>query len=176
MNTNEVITKIKQQKRFNINPHTLQLLEKRNVKSFELIEIPVGKIRRHLDGKVMSLYKTDPYKFLSDDSDTAKENYEKYVNRPLNREDNPDRSVECFNTLINSFSGELYDIKKGIIIVNQFYQVMDGQHRSCILLKKYGEDLKIPVLKIKFGDYKIIGKIRINNFLYNIKKLFGKEV
>ena len=44
------------------------------------------------------------------------------------------------------------------------------------MLKEHGEDHIITVLRVKYGDYPLIGRISINNFLYNIKRLFRKEV
>ena len=64
----------------------------------------VGKIRRHLDGKVFSLYKTDVYRYLSDESEAAKEKYKEYAAAPFNQADNPNRSPEEYDKLIKNFT------------------------------------------------------------------------
>ena len=171
-----VVEQIKNDKRFYVNPITLSLMEKRDIRSYEVVQIPVGKIRRHLDGKVFSLYKTDVYRYLADESEAAKKKYKEYAAAPFNQEDNPNRSPEEYDKLITNFTKEEYDIHKGIIIINQYNCIMDGQHRCCIMLKEHGEDHIITVLRVKYGDYPLIGRISINNFLYNIKRLFKKEV
>lgn len=171
-----IIEQIKKDDRFYVNPVTLSLMEKRDIRGYKLIRIPVGKIRRHLNGRVFSLYKTDVYRYLTDESAEAKEKYKMYTANPMNREDNPNRSPEEFDKLISDFGKTQYDVHKGIIIVNQYYCIMDGQHRCCIMLREYGENYVIPVLRVKYGDYPVIGRISINNFLYNIKRLFKKEV
>ena len=168
----ECIEQLQKDTRFKINPMTLQNFKKRKLISYQYIEIPIGKIRRHQDGKVFSLYETDAYRYLANPNGETKSQYARYAANPINQKDHPNRSVEDFDNLKEEFTQ--YDPLKGVIVVNQFYCVMDGQHRSCILLNLYGESYRIPVVKIRFGDYKLIGKIRINNFLYNIKQFFKK--
>lgn len=165
---NDLKRKIKADDRFYINDISLNYIFRRNVVGYKLIEIPVGKIRRYYDKKVFSLYKTDPYRYLNDpfDSKTSLE-YEKYcVN---NCEDNPERSIDTFHKLSSDFTTNRYDITKGIIVVDQYNFIMDGQHRACILLKQYGEYYRIQVLKIRLADYGV--KTPILNTIYNVKRI-----
>ena len=157
----DVIERLQNDGRFQINPVTLDCFKKRKLLDYRYIVIPVGKIRRHQAGRVFSLYETDVYRYLEHPEGEAKAKYEQYVMDPINQKDHPGRSLAEFSELQQSFAE--YDPLKGAIVVNQFYCVMDGQHRSCLLLKQYGADYRIPVVQIRFGDYKIIGKIRINN-------------
>ncbi|WP_405332245.1 hypothetical protein [Fibrobacter sp.] len=60
------------------------------------------------------------------------------------------RNETEFNKLIYSLSVNDYDISKGAICIDQNNLILEGQHRACILLKKYGPHHKISVVKILY--------------------------
>lgn len=160
------IDEMRNDDRFFINEYTLQYMFKRNVLKYQMVRIPVGKIHRYLDKQVYSLYKTDPYRYLDNPEDPEiKEQYEVYCNRA--KGDNPDRSEELYNQLMENF-GDNYDPKKGVIVIDQLNYIVEGQHRCCILLKKFGEDYPIDVLKIKYADYGV--RAYVLNTVYLIKR------
>lgn len=153
--------------RFYINETTLECLTRSPIKRYKLLELEVGRIHRYLDNSVYSLYKTDPYQFLAHmDEPDAQKQYQKYCNRAMS--DNPDRSESLFRNLIDGF-GKNYDPQKGIIVIDQLNCVVEGQHRCCILLKKYGEAHKITVLRLVYSNYSI--RVYMLNMLYELKRL-----
>jgi hypothetical protein len=58
----------------------------------------------------------------------------------------------------DNFILEGYIPKKGIISIGSDYKIINGNHRYCLLLKKYGEDHKIIVCK-RFVTYGVINTI-----------------
>jgi hypothetical protein len=60
--------------------------------------------------------------------------------------------------LSDTFLKEGYDTKKGIIIIGIDNKIINGNHRYCLLLEKYGEEHEIVVHKI-FITYDIINII-----------------
>lgn len=119
-------------------------LEHRLVKKYELVDVPLKNIKRNWMGKDIPLTQCHPYKFLQTrDSDI----YDEYCR--LNREVyNLDvMSRERFQKLIDSVEENGLDPKR-IVVVNKDNVIADGQHRCCYMLYKYGEDYRIPCLKI----------------------------
>ena len=105
------------------------------------------------------MYDTKVYKYLTGTSDGIAA-YQEYIDIC----DVPFRSFDCYNQLIkevNENGG--YDIKKGAIVVDQNYFIIDGQHRSCLLLYKYGAKYKVKVVQIFYTKYRfsVIRKMRI---------------
>ena len=163
------IQSIKFDKRFYINELDLERIKKRKISKYEFIEIPVGRVRRYLDGKIFDLYHTDAYKLLDNPNNKeTQKNYEEYCKNYCYEYEN--RGRENFKNLANSIRANEYDPLKGVIVVDQLYIIADGQHRCCILLNKFGPKYKIKVLKIKYNDIGI--KTYIRNFAYNIKQFF----
>ena len=140
----------KNNKDFYIPDETIEALYKKNPpESCEIVEMKVGKIRRAVDGVVTTLYDTVNYRFLANPDDAqCKSAYIEYCRDSKNTHDNPSRSIGTFESVEKSICSADYDIKKGAIIVNQYNFVQDGLHRSCVLLKKYGPNHTIKVLKI----------------------------
>ena len=126
------------------------LFRTHKIYSWNLKKIAVGKIRRYKNKKLSLLTDTDNYRYLcnpeSEDNIAA---YQKYCNDNSNLKDNAKRSEEVFKGLINTFSSESYDPQKGIIVVDQYNCILDGLHRSCILLKQFGPAHEITVLQMK---------------------------
>ncbi len=164
----KIYEKLLKDKRFYINPYDFERIIKRKIISYSFIEIPVGKIRRYLDGKIFDLYDTDAYKLLDNPkSKKVQQQYDKYCEEYCYEYEK--RSKEKFKKLVVDIIKEEYDPQKGVIVVDQLYIIADGQHRACILLKNYGPDYKIKVLKINCIDIGI--KTYIRNFIYDLKKL-----
>ena len=167
---NELLETLSHDDRFKVNSYVLDYLKKRPFSKYKPVEIKVGQIHRFIDSKVFSLYKTTPYRLINDiDNPKMQEEYRTYCIRA--KIDNPDRSLENCMQLVNNF--EDYDINKGIILVDQFNCIIDGQHRACLLLHKFGEDYKIKVLKLHFTDYGP-GQY-IKNPIYLLKKKLGRD-
>ena len=134
--------------------------------SYRIELIEVGKILRQQDNKIYSMKYADPTKFLKTKDEKA---YTEYCNKICVGEDNNHHNVEIFNDLINKFSNEDYDIRKGAIVINQLNLIMDGQHRCAILLDKYGENYVIPVVKIKYSYLGV--RTYLNYIIYKLTHL-----
>ena len=168
----DIITQLKNDKRFYIDKWNFDRITEKEILRYKYVEIPVGRIRRYFNSKVFSLKKTDSYIFLDNLNDKdSRQKYIEYCQKYC--ADNNKRGVKYFEELIDKFKTDNYDPKKGVIVVNQNYFIVEGQHRSCILLKKYGPRKKINVLKIYYKKNNLIDILR--NFKYNIYCLLRME-
>lgn len=104
------------------------------------------------------------YKFLQGDQQ-AYIDYCDYKNPRVNGEIH---SVQRFNNLLASLEANGFD-KDSYILVNQDNIIIDGKHRACWLLHKYGKHKKIKVLKI-YMQPKILSKHK--NFVCSEKRSF----
>lgn len=132
-------------KRFELDDEFVYFcLEQRLVKKYELVDIPLKDIRRLWEGKAIPLKECHPYKYLVQGDSRI---YEKYCR--LNRRDfNLDiMSENRFDELIDSIEQNGFD-SHSAVVVNGDNILMDGQHRCCYMLYKYGEDYKLPCVRI----------------------------
>ena len=146
----DIRNKMEQDPRFFVNNETMDsLFANHTIYDYRIEEIPVGKIRRTVKKKIYKLEDTINYKVLVNryDGKMIKE-YNDYSRMTNNTKDNSSRSLKTYDSLINTFTIEDYSLEKGAIIVNQYNFIVDGLHRSCILLDKYGPNYKIEVVKI----------------------------
>lgn len=153
--------------RFRIDNEVMSCLNGRKILYYTIVELPIKRIKRNLHGKIISLQETDVYRYLCEPTkEDVIAQYQKYCD--ANNADNKERSINTFNKLINTIEIEDYDIKKGIVIVDQFNCILDGQHRVCILRNKYGEEYVIRALKLYYL-YRS-PKILFSNLKYILKK------
>ncbi|MBQ4068013.1 MAG: hypothetical protein IJC76_02055 [Lachnospiraceae bacterium] len=121
-------------------------LEHRRVQSWEIVEMPLNKIRRRwFDGLIYSLTECAPYKYLQGDTKAYDEYCEYHHINNL-----PDMTRLRFDTLINSIKENGYN-PDNIIVVSKTNILLDGQHRACCLMHLYGENYKAKVLKVSFA-------------------------
>ena len=120
-----------------------KFIECRQFQKYELVNLKLKDLRRRWKGQIYKLNECSPYHYLKGD----KERYEKYckLNSKLSIFD---MSKEKFDILIDSVRKSYNPMK--VPVVNQENILLDGQHRSSILLYLYGEDYEIPVLKLWF--------------------------
>jgi len=118
-------------------------LEMRPIQNYNVHKIRIGDInRKWIDGNAYKLRETSPYMYLLGD----KQRYQNYCQ--INSQVSPfEMSEGKFNNLIASLDMG-YDVKRMPIICGDDNMLMDGQHRLCYLLKKYGEDYEINCLHI----------------------------
>ena len=153
------INDLKNNNNFYIDEFNLKRITNSDIVKYKIIDIPLKKIKMYINNKFIPLEKTVAYDYLNN----KKDNYDEYKNYCIKYgKNNPNRNVDSYNRLMNEFKE--YDIKHGAIIIDQHNILKDGQHRCCLLLKKYGKDYKIKVLKIYYYETKI-------NKLKNIIKL-----
>jgi len=126
-----------------------------SLKKYKIIKIKLGDISY----ENTPLKNVKPYQYL-DGNKQGYEQYCKYHQSVLHI----NMSLERYNKLINSIETSGYN-SRYIIIVNDKKQVMDGQHRACVLLHKYGEDHEVSVLCLKLKKRSFIRKIQRKIFM-----------
>lgn len=142
------ITKLFDNKFFFIDEHTRNRLFENTgiiIKKYKFHDFRLSNIYMEMEKEVLQLQNTVVFQYVKNQNN-GQSDYEKYCNTYGKM--NPNRNKDSFNNLINEFENELYDPKKGVIIINQYGLLLDGQHRCCILLKMFGEDYKVKVLQL----------------------------
>lgn len=132
----------------------LRFLEHALIENYNYEKIALGEIKREFNNTYYPLNQCSPYLFLEGEK-------KRYINYCLNnrRTDYMNISekefqkkikkecVKSYQNLIERINKTGYQ-SKNPIIVDQNNCILDGQHRACILLKKYGSNHKITVLKL----------------------------
>ncbi len=119
-----------------------RVLEMRPVTKYRVVRVRLGDLTRYwYDGKLYPLEECPPYKYLCGD----KSAYEAYCaqNKAVT---GFEMSPERFEALCKSMAE--YDPKCMPVVFGPRNIIQDGQHRSCILLRKFGPDHEIDVLRI----------------------------
>jgi len=119
----------------------LRTLEAMRIRSYEYTRMRLGDIKSvWYDGSVFPLARSAPYRYLCGDT-AAYDEYCRYYEAhhlfPVSR--------ERFDGLIRSM--EEYDPRKAIVL-RRDNTLLDGQHRACCLLRRYGEDFQVPVVRL----------------------------
>ncbi len=118
--------------------------EMRKIKNYKIEEIRIGDIKRKwFDGKLYNLEDCSPYKYLQGNTEC----YDEYCIENKSISDF-DMSKDKFEKLIKALDTG-YDSKYMPIIETNNKIILDGQHRLCYLLNKYGKDYKVEVLSVK---------------------------
>jgi len=116
-------------------------LERHTVAGYEVIRMKLKDIRRRkIDGAICPLSDCEPYHYLCGDE----REYRDYCRKNL-LVSGYDMSVERFDKLNRSLE-DGYDPKRMPVVQGPDHIIRDGQHRCCILLKKYGPEHEIDVL------------------------------
>lgn len=120
-----------------------KILELRKIKKYSIEYIKLGDIRRYWEGKLYSLTETSPYKYLKTNDDKL---YKKYCT--INSKNSLfDMSKKRFSILLKSLNSG-YQERMMPVLEQKNLAIMDGQHRCCYLLNKYGPNHKIKCLII----------------------------
>lgn len=117
-------------------------MEMERVRRYAIVDVKLGDITRYWhDGELYPLSACAPYKYLNGD----KAAYTEYC-RENAAVSGFEMSSERFETLKRGM--EKFDPLCMPVVIGPRNVIHDGQHRCCILLKKYGPDHKIKVLRI----------------------------
>lgn len=112
------------------------------IRQYEVAEVRLGDIRRvWFDLRAYRLDECSPYRYLNGD----KETYERYC-RENSRRSRFQMSCERFDALRASMSE--FDDRHLPLVFGPNNIILDGQHRCCILLKKFGPDHRIRVIRV----------------------------
>lgn len=153
--------------RFKIDTQDPDRLFQIGIKKVEVVEVKLKDLRCYYGEKVLFLDETSIYQYLDDTID-GKDKYEIYCKKYPSSFRNKDN----YESLIQEMNSFEYDIKKGAIVTNQLGIIIDGQHRCSILLKKYGEEHIIKVVKIHY--HKLLLGLRLLLFKRKIADMFLK--
>lgn len=152
-------TRIILNKKFKISDDfSFRFLEHTLIDKYYIKSIKISDIKREYKNKQYNLKDCSPYHFLLGDTN-------RYINYCINnrRTDYMSLSEEEFikyvkKNCIRDYKKTIaildkngYDYKNPIII-DQNNNILDGQHRACYLLYKYGENHKIKVLKLHINN------------------------
>jgi len=108
-----------------------------------------------MENTLLRIEETVAYKYLSAEPESIQQ-YAAYCEKY--GQNNPNRKVSSYNILIDKLEENEYSPKDGVIIINQYGILFDGQHRISILQKKYGKQYEVMVLKLEV-DYTIKRKL-----------------
>ncbi len=117
-------------------------LETIPIKDYEIINIKLKDIKRYWNRTILNLKECQPYKYLNGEV----QQYQNYCTE--NQKFEEFMSEERFKKLLDNINKNKFD-KKYMPILTEDNIIMDGQHRACILLYKYGEDYEIQCLRLK---------------------------
>lgn len=149
--------KLKNSKDFFVDDYNARRLAKSNIIKYRITSIKVKNVIRRYGGEISTLYNTDVYRYLSTDQ-KYDEAYNVYL-RKYPAGNHPGRSLADFKKLIKSLDEKGYDIKVGGIFIDEYGVILEGQHRCCYYLHKYGPDHELKVVKLyrKFSLKRCIG-------------------
>lgn len=120
-----------------------RVLEMRPVYAYEVVRVRLGDITRHwYDGRLYPLEECAPYRYLCGETSA----YDDYcrINRAVSGfEMSPDRFAKLVAEMTD------FDPRQMPVVRGTKNIIQDGQHRCCILLKKFGPDHEIDVVRIQ---------------------------
>lgn len=138
-------TRLLEDKRFTLDDEFVYFsLEHKLVRKYELADVPLKDILRGWNGVNIPLAECHPYRYLVTGD---KEVYEEYCR--LNKElfGLNIMSRERFDRLMKSLDEKGFE-RENAVVINQDNVLLDGQHRCCYMLYKYGGDYRIPCVRI----------------------------
>jgi len=131
-------------KRFDLDADFFyKTLEFRRIKTYALKKIRIGDIkRRWIDGKLYTLNECAPFLYLTGN----KKVYQDYC-RVNSQTSKFDMSIKRFENLITSMKNGI-NTRQVPVIYGPQNILMDGQHRLCFLLHKYGVNYEVLCLHL----------------------------
>lgn len=126
--------------------YVYRALEFARVGRYEVAEVRLGDIRRvWFDLRAYRLDECSPYKYLTGDKDA----YERYC-RENSKRSRFQMSRERFDALRQSMAE--FDGRHLPVVFGNGNIIVDGQHRCCILLHRFGPEHRIKVVRLFAAD------------------------
>ncbi len=120
-----------------------RILERKPVVSYEVAEIRLGDLRRiWTDGRAKPLSACAPYRCLAGDA----AGYDRYC-RENARAYGFEMSRARFEALRQSMGD--FNPRRMPVVYGDGNVILDGQHRSCVLLHRHGPEHRIRVVRIR---------------------------
>lgn len=139
-----------------------RMLEPKAVKSIRIVRIPVGSIVRRWKGELVPLAKCSPFLYLNGD----KEAYQNYCEANL-KMSGFEMTEERYTRLIDSMKD--FDPTWMPVVLGERNEIHDGQHRCCILLKRFGPKHMIKVIRLEMADPVAISTARTGRLMRYIR-------
>ena len=147
MRAANVIKQMKTDSRFYIDDVHLNYLRGLWISTYSIEKRKLGSLRRDYDDGLYSLEKSVPFRVLAyPEDEKTKRDYEKYCTKRRNQIGDIDRGLKAFRELHCDLLSMGYSLSKGAIVVDQYNIVLDGQHRSCIMLYEYGPEYEAEIV------------------------------
>lgn len=129
--------------RFDLDPDFFyKAMETRRVAGYDVVKLRLGDIRRRMnDGRIVTLSECEPYRYLQGNQEV----YESYceTNRVASGFEMSTARFEALRASMTDFNPRWMPVVR-----NDENIVIDGQHRCCVLLDRYGPDHEVEVVKI----------------------------
>lgn len=135
--------------RFNLDyDFFYRMVEHKRVEKYEIKKIKLKDIRRWWNGRLYRLTETSVYAYVSGHDAEKYENYCKMNAQVTGFE----MSKKRFDDLIESLDKGFDEKNMPVLHVHneKTLIIMDGQHRCCYLLKKYGPEYEVPCLLLYY--------------------------
>lgn len=151
-----IFGKIERDPRFTVDEEAFGRIRKlKFVYRYTVETAALSSLKHNIKNTILPIRETPVYQYIQAQKT---ENYLTYI------EDNTfvseQKSVQKFDGLIDELKSASYDPKRGIVVINKDGIIIDGLHRSCILLEQLGEDARIPVLKLYYPGFGIKRRIK----------------
>lgn len=121
-------------------------LETKKLLNYEVIDMKLGDIQRRWQGEIIPLSETHPFKYLQGNI----KQYNQYT-RINKKRFGYSMTIDRFEELKESIDGGFDPMFMPVL--DETNCLRDGQHRSCILLHKYGPEHTIKVIRIYMGTW-----------------------
>lgn len=141
------------------------------VYKYRVIEIPIGDIvrKQEVTGRIISLYDTKVFQYLKNTPE-GRSAYQEYVDLC----NVSFRSFENYDKLRMEIKDSGYDIMKGAIVIDQDFLILDGQHRCCLLLERFGPQYNVRVVQLFYNKfrYSLLRRLKLYFAKKRIKKSY----
>ncbi len=137
-----------------------RVLESRKLLWFKVVDMRLGDLRRRDEtGALRDLASAMPLRYLAETND-GRAAYARYCAENQERTGfamDPAR----FDALIESMAGG-FDQKRMPVVVPVHGELclMDGQHRACVLLARFGPDYHLKVLRLRLVPLHLVKRLR----------------
>lgn len=148
--------KLKVNEQFKIDEEAInRILQIPFIYSYSVERVKVGDIRRVSHGVRLTLPETNVYHYMVSGD---KAGYTNYIQTQTF--DSEKKSIKKFRKLKQDLQNNIYDIKRGAIVLNKDNVLIDGFHRSMILYNTYGPDFAIDVVKVFYPEFNIKSRVK----------------
>lgn len=149
-NSKKIVERMRTDTHFYIDDANIRYLAHLNILDYKVVNVQVGSILRDYKDGLYPLDRTLPYKVITQpDNLSIQEAYMQYCNETRNQIGAEDRSLDGLHKLNAHLQVDPYDPLKGVVVIDQYNIILEGQHRSCIMLAQHGPDYSITAVRVR---------------------------